>query len=120
MLNFDQNIMSGNSMAVQWLEAPAGGTVQSLVRDLRCYKPFYVVKKIKKGHHFLGPSKCGQNSGQKWGIFNLAKIVSTLGGMGSQDVNSVIEKRMLYFLHFSNYEHVYNLDLFLISKVLVD
>ena len=35
-------------MAVQWLEAPAGGMVQSLVRDLRCYKPFYVVKKEKK------------------------------------------------------------------------
>lgn len=76
-------------------------------------------KERKKEHRFLGPSKCGQNSEQKRGIFNLAKTVSTLDGMGSQDINSVTEKRMLYFLHFSNYERVYNLYLIFISKVLV-
>lgn len=104
-------------MAVQWLEAPAGGT--GLVPGQGSKMPQAMLcgqkkKKRKREHHFLGPSKCGQNPGQKWGIFNLAKTVSTLDGMGSQDINSVIGKRMLYFLHFSNHEHVYDLYLFLI------
>ena len=43
--------------------------------------------KHRPEHHVTAPSKLGHDSGQKWAVFNVAKIVSTLDGMGTPNID---------------------------------